>query len=60
MQRSLRCSTSTRQVVAVTGASNLLGTRPDIPAIVEAAHAVGALVYVDGVHLTPHASGRRG
>jgi cysteine desulfurase family protein (TIGR01976 family) len=42
------------KVVAVTGASNLLGTRPDIPAIVEAARAVGALVYVDGVHLTPH------
>ena len=43
------------RLVAVTGASNLLGTRPDVPAIVEAAHRVGALVYVDGVHLTPHA-----
>ncbi|MDX3852332.1 cysteine desulfurase-like protein [Streptomyces sp. AK02-01A] len=43
------------RLVAVTGASNLLGTRPDIPAITEAAHAVGALVHVDGVHLTPHA-----
>ncbi|KQW49053.1 cysteine desulfurase [Nocardioides sp. Root1257] len=42
------------RVVAVTGASNVLGTRPDLPAIAEAAHAVGALVYVDGVHLTPH------
>jgi cysteine desulfurase family protein (TIGR01976 family) len=42
------------RVVAVTGASNVLGTRPDVPAIAEAAHAVGALVYVDGVHLTPH------
>jgi cysteine desulfurase family protein (TIGR01976 family) len=44
------------RLVAVTAASNLLGTRPDIPAIAEAAHAVGALVYVDGVHLTPHAA----
>ncbi|WP_028643152.1 cysteine desulfurase-like protein [Nocardioides sp. URHA0020] len=44
------------RVVAVTGASNVLGTRPDLPAIAEAAHAVGALVYVDGVHLTPHAA----
>ena len=26
-----------------------------LPAIADAAHAVGALVYVDGVHLTPHA-----
>ena len=43
------------RLVAVTGASNVLGTRPDVAAIAEAAHAVGALVYVDGVHLTPHA-----
>ena len=43
------------RVVAVTGASNLLGTRPDVAAIARAAHGVGALVYVDGVHLTPHA-----
>ena len=28
---------------------------PTSPAIAAAAHAVGALVYVDGVHLTPHA-----
>ncbi|GAA5195495.1 cysteine desulfurase-like protein [Rugosimonospora acidiphila] len=44
------------RLVAVTGASNLLGTRPDIPAIAAAAHQAGALCYVDGVHLTPHAS----
>jgi cysteine desulfurase family protein (TIGR01976 family) len=44
------------RLVAVTAASNLLGTRPDVPAIAEAAHRVGALVYVDGVHLTPHAA----
>jgi len=43
------------RVVAVTGASNLLGTRPDVPAIAEAVHAAGALLFVDGVHLTPHA-----
>ena len=43
------------KLVGVTGASNLLGTRPDVAAISAAAHAVGALVYVDGVHLTPHA-----
>ncbi|MCW2764735.1 MAG: cysteine desulfurase family protein, partial [Nocardioides sp.] len=45
----------TTKVVAVTGASNVLGTRPDIPAIAEAVHDAGALLYVDGVHLTPHA-----
>lgn len=43
------------RVVAVTGASNLLGTRPDVPAIARAVHDVGALLSVDGVHLTPHA-----
>lgn len=43
------------RLVAVTGASNLLGTRPDLPAISAAVHAVGALLYVDAVHLTPHA-----
>lgn len=43
------------RLVAVTGASNLLGTRPDVAAIAAAAHDVGALVYVDGVHLTAHA-----
>ncbi|MEV6872469.1 cysteine desulfurase-like protein [Amycolatopsis sp. NPDC051128] len=44
------------RLVAVTAASNLLGTRPDIPAIAAAAHDAGALLYVDGVHLTPHAA----
>ena len=43
------------RLVAVTGASNLFGTRPDVAAIAAAAHAVGALVFVDAVHLTPHA-----
>ncbi|MBO0827355.1 MAG: cysteine desulfurase-like protein [Streptosporangiales bacterium] len=47
--------TDRTRVVAVTGASNLLGTRPDVPAIAKAVHAAGALLYVDGVHLTPHA-----
>ena len=42
------------RLVALTAASNLLGTRPDVAAVAAAAHGVGALVYVDGVHLTPH------
>jgi cysteine desulfurase family protein (TIGR01976 family) len=40
--------------VAITGASNALGTTPDLPPVVLAAHAVGARVFVDGVHLVPH------
>jgi cysteine desulfurase family protein (TIGR01976 family) len=43
------------RLVAVTGASNLIGTRPPVAKIAASAHEVGALVYVDGVHLTPHA-----
>jgi cysteine desulfurase family protein (TIGR01976 family) len=42
------------RLVAVTAASNVLGTRPDVAAIAAVAHAAGALVYVDGVHATPH------
>lgn len=43
------------RLVAVTAASNLLGTRPDIPEIARHVHTTNALLYVDGVHLTPHA-----
>jgi cysteine desulfurase family protein (TIGR01976 family) len=42
------------RLVAVTAASNLLGTRPAIAEIAAAARTVGALTYVDGVHLTAH------
>ncbi|MGW7686178.1 cysteine desulfurase-like protein [Kribbella sp. NPDC054772] len=43
------------RLVAVTAASNLLGTRPDTERIAAQVHEVGALIYVDGVHLTAHA-----
>ena len=43
------------KLVAITGAGNTIGTRPDLKAIGAAVHKVGALFYVDGVHLTPHA-----
>ncbi|MFZ9910367.1 MAG: cysteine desulfurase-like protein [Candidatus Nanopelagicaceae bacterium] len=43
------------RLVAVTGASNTLGTKPDIEAIGRAVKANGSLYVVDGVHLTPHA-----
>lgn len=42
------------RLVAVTAASNVLGTCPDVAAITARAHAAGALTYVDGVHATPH------
>jgi cysteine desulfurase family protein (TIGR01976 family) len=40
--------------VAVTAASNAVGTVPDLEGIVAAAHAAGARVYVDAVHAAPH------
>ncbi len=43
------------RLVAVTGASNLIGTRPPVREIADRGHALGALVHVDGVHLTAHA-----
>ncbi|WP_438856199.1 cysteine desulfurase-like protein [Agromyces sp. M3QZ16-3] len=46
--------TDRTRLVAVTAASNLIGTMPDVPAIAEAAHAVGALLFVDGVHYAAH------
>ncbi len=45
---------SRTRLVAVTAASNLIGTIPDLVSLTEAAHRVGALVYVDGVHYTAH------
>jgi cysteine desulfurase family protein (TIGR01976 family) len=42
------------RLVAVTAASNLLGTMPPVRSLADAAHAVGALVYVDGVHYAAH------
>lgn len=43
------------RLVAVTGASNLLGTRPDLAAIGAQLESSDALFFVDGVHLTAHA-----
>jgi len=43
--------------VAVTAASNAVGTVPDLPGIVAAARAAGARVYVDAVHATPQRRG---
>lgn len=42
------------RLVAVNYASNAVGTINDVAKVVEMAHAVGALVYVDAVHYAPH------
>jgi len=46
--------TERTRLVAVTAASNAIGTRTEVAAIAGIAHAAGALLYVDGVHATPH------
>ena len=42
------------RLVAVTYASNAVGTLVDVGRVARLAHQVGALVYVDAVHYTPH------
>lgn len=42
------------KVVAVGMASNALGTVTDVGRVIEAAHAVDAITYVDAVHAAPH------
>ncbi|MFJ4715950.1 cysteine desulfurase-like protein [Streptomyces sp. NPDC088785] len=44
------------RLVAVTAASNLIGTRPDLPAVAALVHGVGALLHVDAVHYAAHAA----
>jgi len=43
------------KVVAIGAASNSLGTINDIKSLIELAHSVGALAFVDAVHHAPHA-----
>jgi cysteine desulfurase family protein (TIGR01976 family) len=42
------------RLVALPAASSAIGTVPDVAAVAERAHAVGALVYVDAVQAAPH------
>ncbi len=52
---TLRASLGARtRLVAVGAASNLVGTINPIEEICELAHAVGAQIFVDAVHLAPH------
>jgi len=42
------------RLVAVTHASNAVGTIPDLQVVSRAAHAAGAWLWVDAVHYGPH------
>jgi len=46
--------TERTKLLAVTGMSNALGTLPPLRELIDAAHAVGAVVLVDGAQLVPH------
>jgi cysteine desulfurase family protein (TIGR01976 family) len=46
--------TGRTRLVAVTAASNLLGTVPPLREVADVTHAAGALLFVDGVHYTAH------
>jgi cysteine desulfurase family protein (TIGR01976 family) len=46
--------TSRTRLLAIGAASNALGTISDVAAAARLAKNAGALVYVDGVHLSPH------
>src|ERR1700737_2290673 len=54
MEDFRRQLTTRTRLVAVTHASNAVGTIPDLATISRAAHAVGAWVWVDAVHFGPH------
>ena len=46
--------TNRTKLLAIGAASNAIGTITDVRSAVEAAHAVGALAFVDAVHYAPH------
>ncbi|WP_181774966.1 cysteine desulfurase-like protein [Amycolatopsis pittospori] len=46
--------TERTRLVAVTAASNVLGTKPPIRRIADLAHDAGTLLFVDGVHYAAH------
>ena len=53
---SLDAITERTRLVAITAASNLIGTRPPVATVAARAHEVGALVHVDAVHHAAHAA----
>jgi cysteine desulfurase / selenocysteine lyase len=46
--------TERTKVVAITGQSNVIGTLPPLRRLADAAHAVGAVIVVDGAQFVPH------
>lgn len=56
MEGLVRKITGRTKLVAVGLASNAVGTINDVNEIIQLAHRVGAMAYVDAVHYAPHGS----
>lgn len=54
VQEVARLLSNRTRLVAVTHASNAVGTIPDVAEIVRVAHSAGAQVFVDAVQYAPH------
>lgn len=54
VEHLLSLLTTKTKVVALTYASNTTGSIVDVKTIIDAAHSVGAMVYIDAVHFAPH------
>ncbi|UPQ88995.1 cysteine desulfurase-like protein [Vibrio sinaloensis] len=54
MEHLLSLINAKTKLVALTYASNTTGSVVDIKRVIQAAHQVGAMVYVDAVHYAPH------
>jgi cysteine desulfurase/selenocysteine lyase len=54
LDRMSEVITDRTKIVCVTGMSNVLGTINPVRVVADAAHAVGAVVLVDGAQRTPH------
>ncbi len=53
-EKKMKQHAKTVKLVAITGASNLSGYIPDVRRIAKAAHARGAMLFVDAAQLAPH------
>jgi cysteine desulfurase family protein (TIGR01976 family) len=54
MEDLRRQLTPKSRLLALTCASNAVGSLPDVKAAIRVAHDVGALAYLDAVHYAPH------
>jgi len=54
MERAAQLITDRTKILATTHMSNVLGTVVDVKGLADAAHAVGAVILIDGAQSVPH------